>query len=83
MKEQALANALAGVTALYYIVCAIWVLISPRSFAFVFQTWIHGIDISQLGLRVGPASLIFGFVTLTAAAWVFGYFLAWLYNQSK
>lgn len=83
MKEQALANALAGATALYYAVCAVWVLVAPKSFILVFKTWFHGIEITQLGVRIGPGGLIFGFITLTATAWVFGYLIAWLYNKLK
>jgi len=82
MKEQAFANAFAGIIAIIYVICAAWVVVARDSFMSFFGNWVHGIDMTALPYNPPTAGgLIFGFVTAIVAAWVGGYLFVWFYNQ--
>ena len=84
MKHQpyATANATACTAILLYATCALLVAIAPELTINIFQSWFHGIDISQIATwNVTGGSLFMGFVTMTGYAWVMGYIFALLYNS--
>lgn len=80
LNTMALANALAVLGAVYYLICYFVVLLAPDLFKAVYQSWAHGIDISAIWSPRGD-NFFFGLVTFTVAAWVSGYAFAWVYNK--
>lgn len=82
MKPQAFANAFALLTAIVYVICAGWVVVSRSGFMALTGTWIHGIDMEALPFKTPTfGDLVIGFVTATAAAWVAAYLLGWFYKR--
>lgn len=82
LKEQPFANALAGITAALYLVCAFLFAVAPDLFRGLAQTWFHGYDLSS----IPPAPVTFGgvlvgLVTVVAVTWGFGYLFALVYNK--
>jgi hypothetical protein len=75
--------ALAITTGLLNVACALLVAVAPEAMTNTFQTWWHGIDVTQLAVTPPPMSLISvvtGVVTLMLAAFVSGWLFATLYN---
>jgi hypothetical protein len=82
LNEKALAGAHAVIALILYIVCVFLVLVLPGSTMWLFDSWFHGVQLSQLPVQTGSIStVVFGAVTLTVAAWVWGYFIAVFYNR--
>lgn len=78
---QATANATAVTTAVIYVVCAAAVGLFPDVSMTIAQSWMHGINLSQVsGWSATPGSLIFGFITATIGGWLAGYIFATAYN---
>lgn len=74
LKVKPFANALAGVTAIFYLVCALLFAVVPDLFRGIAQTWFHGYDLSV----IPPAPITFwgmvvGLITVVVVTWVFGY----------
>ena len=83
MKAAPFATALAAITAVVYVLCALLALAAPGLFLALFETWVHGLDLARIapdGMLVTPLRFIVGLVTVTLAAWVFGWAWAALYN---
>ncbi|MBI3979655.1 MAG: hypothetical protein HY331_15855 [Chloroflexi bacterium] len=77
------ATALAGVSAAFYVLCAVLALLAPSFFLALFQTWVHGLNLSLLAAGVPlvtPAGFVVGLVTFTLIAWLFGAVWGALYN---
>lgn len=82
LSELALANSLAMLTGLLYIVFVILRLLAPNLFTFLFNTQFLGADVASLFPRRISAGRFAGtLVTLVVSAWIFGYAWAWLYNR--
>lgn len=82
MKETPLANALAVITAGFYLICAFLALTTPQFLLAVFQSWFHGIDITTLATtQRNFGGFLLGLISLTVVAWISGYAFAWTYNQ--
>lgn len=83
MKKDpvATAHALAIVSGILYILCALWTVVSRSSFMGVMSTWTHSIDLSRLPSQPPSfGSLVVGFVTFVVVAWLTGYAFAIVYN---
>lgn len=82
LHEKAAANALAVVSATYYIVCTLLVFVAPDFYKNAAASWAHGADLSQIWRSTPPDAgvMLWGFITFTAASWVSGYFAARMYN---
>lgn len=82
LKEIPFANALAGITAVLYLVCAVLFALVPDLLRLIAQTWFHGYDLSSIpAAPVTLGGVFVGLTTVTAVTWVFGYLLAWVYNK--
>lgn len=82
LKEVPLANALAAVMGVFYVVCRLLVGIAPDLFRSIAQSWFHGYDLSAI--PAGSTTFngfLFGLITAVLATWVFGYLFAWAYNK--
>jgi len=81
LNPNAVANALAIVTAIAYIVCAIVLWISKDSAVSLGNYIFHGIDIANIvvvrGVGYTAISVIFGAIV----AWILGYLFAVMYNK--
>lgn len=82
LKEVPFANALAGVTAILYLVCAFLFALAPDLFRGIAQNWFHGYDLSTIPVApVTIGGVLVGLITVTVVTWIFGYLLAWGYNK--
>ena len=82
LNEKAFANALAILTAAFYVIFYLLSLIAPRAFEFLFNAQFLGADVASLL----PAKISFGsflgiLVVFVVIAWIMGYVWAWLYNR--
>lgn len=60
-----------------YLVCWFIVGLMPMFYRGMMNSWFHGFDISGLPARALPMGIsLYGLVTFTVFAWVFGYALA-------
>ncbi len=80
-KPIAIANALAVVGGLSYVICAVWILLSRSTFLGIMNGWVHGIDMNALPQKTPDIiTLAIGFVTFTLFAWISGYAFSVTYN---
>ncbi len=81
LSEFALANSLAILTGLLYVIFVILLLLAPNLFKFLFNTQFLGADVASLfPRRMSAGSFAGTLVTLVVSGWIFGYAWAWLYN---
>lgn len=82
LHEKALANALALVASLYYIICVMLVYIVPDFYKSIAASWAHVADISGIWAVTPPdiVTMVWGFITFTAFAWISGFLFGSLYN---
>jgi len=82
LKPVALANALAIVTAIFYLVMWILGVVAPRLFVFVLNAQFLGANVASLYPRKPDATtFIITLVVISATAWLFGYLWAYIYNR--
>ena len=82
LSEFALADSLAILSGLLYIVFVIVLLLAPNVFKFLFNAQFLGADVASLfPRRISVGRFAGTLVTLVVSAWVFGYAWAWLYNR--
>jgi hypothetical protein len=82
LKAVAFANALAVLTAGFYLVLRLIGVVSPGAFEFVFNAQFLGARVAPLLPREPSFGEFFGTaVTLVVSAWVFGFLWASLYNR--
>lgn len=81
-NEQATAGALAILAAVSYLLCAFLVYGAPGAYKAIASTWMHGVNVSRIWANRPPplATMLVGFLTFTAAAYVAGYCYAAIYN---
>ncbi len=78
----ATANAAGVTTAVVFVACRLLVGIFPDFMFAVGQSWLHGIQLTQMGTWNIPAStFILGLVSSTVFAWLVGYLFAVVYNK--
>lgn len=83
INPAGLGLALAITTAVLSLVCAGLVAIAPGQVAAIFQSWWHGLDVSQLTATAPPMTLqsvAIGFITITAFAFLVGFLFAVVNN---
>lgn len=81
INEMAFATAHAALAFFAFILCVVMVAVLPGSTMWLFDSWFHGISLSELPIQTGPTSMVgLGLVTFTTAAWLWGFLLAKVYN---
>ncbi len=80
LRESALANALAIVTAGFYLMLSLIGLVSPMLFRSVFNAQFLGANVASLLPQMSFGTFIVTLVILVVSVWLFGYAWAWLYN---
>lgn len=85
MKPIALANSLAVLAFLGFLICVIWASISQNSFVAFWNSWAHGFNLELIvpesGLKINAGQTIFGIISFTINSWLAGYLIAWVYNR--
>lgn len=83
INEKVLANAVATVSAVFYILCRIAVAVAPNVLFAIGNSWFHTftLDAAKVSGNLTFSMFILGLVTLTALAWVVTYAVALLYNR--
>lgn len=82
LNPNAAANAVAIAGGAFYILCAVWTVVSRSSYMLVMSTWTHGINLSLLPEQnLSMAMFLTGFVTFVATSWVTGFVTVYLYNN--
>lgn len=82
MKTTPFANSLALASIVFYVACALLAVVAPNFLLGMFQSWFHGINVTQLATtQRSLGSFLFGLISLAVVAWVFGYVLAWFYEK--
>lgn len=81
LNAMAIANTLAIITAIAYIICAVVLRVS-KDFAIILVNYLfHGIDVTNIivmrGIGYTAISIIFGVIVM----WIFGYLFAVIYNK--
>jgi hypothetical protein len=81
LDKLALANSLAVLAAVLYLLFAILALVAPSLFQVLFDAQFFGANVASLFPKVQPslASLV-TFVLMVGMSWVVGYAWSWLYN---
>ena len=82
LRPVVFANAVAAVSAIGSVVCALLSLVAPGLLVSIAQGWVHTLDLTKIqrsGFPLGEALL--GLVTFAVVMWVGGWVLAWLYNR--
>jgi len=84
LRVTAFANAIASITAAFYVICVILAAVAPDLYLGIARTWVHGMDMTVLypeGTTTTLGSFVLGLVTLTATGWLAGASLAYVYNR--
>ncbi len=80
LNKTAFANALAILTALFYVAIYLIDLVAPNTFIFLFNAQFLGADVASLLPRISVALFVETLVVLVVTCWIFGYVWAGLYN---
>jgi 2TM family of unknown function (DUF5676) len=82
LNKVALANSLAVVTAVLYILFVLLAIIAPRAFQVLFDAQFFGANVASLFPKVQPsAASLVTLVLMVCMSWIVGYAWAWLYNR--
>ncbi|MDP3998714.1 MAG: DUF5676 family membrane protein [bacterium] len=82
MKITPFANSLALASVVFYLACALLAIVVSDFLLGMFQSWLHGINVTQLATTQRSfGSFLFGLISLAVVAWIFGYVLAWFYEK--
>lgn len=82
LKEKALANTLAILTAGFYFGCRLLAGIAPDLLKTIGQSWFHSWDFSSLSPKsVTLSEDVLGFVTVVGLSWLTGLIFAKIYNR--
>lgn len=83
MKQDKLviANALAVTTVMLWVICTIFIVLLPDFSLTVTSWWMHGLDVSAMGIwNLTFNNFIFGGITWAVAAWGSGYIFGWVWQ---
>lgn len=80
LNKIALANSLALLTALFYLIFYLLSVIAPGAFAFLFNAQFLGADVASLFPKVSLSNFIETLAVLVISCWILGYVWAGLYN---
>ena len=84
LSAKKVALALAGVSAVVYIVCALLIAVAPAFTVSIFGALFHGIDISEIAMQnISLGRTILGFIEIIVLALVVGWLYAKMYNKIK
>lgn len=86
INQIALAKTFAVIGLIGYLLCVIATVLFPEFLLNLFNSWVHGVDISSLtpanGDWVsGTGNLVLGLITFPIFGWITGYFIAFTYNK--
>jgi len=81
LDEKSVANALAIITAITYIICIVLLWITPNLAINLGNYFMHGIDITSIIANRGIGYSLMSLVLGTVSAWIFGYLFALFYNK--
>lgn len=82
MKEVPFANALAFVSGLVSLICALGVWLARDAFVGLFGEIFHGINLAALPVKeVTVGGVITGLIVAVISAWILGYIFASSYNK--
>lgn len=82
LNPKAVAFALAKVSGIIYIVCAILIAIAPEAALSLFGSMFHGINIELIAQKsISPSSTIIGFIEIVIGSLITGWLFAWFYNK--
>lgn len=82
LNETAFAKAHAAIGAGAYLICILVVILAPNLYLGIMDSWIHGLDVSNLPrIDIRGGELLLGLVTFTAAAALWGWATASIYNH--
>ena len=74
VQSYAIPNALAVTTAIIYVLCRVLVGLFPDISFAIAQSWLHGIELSQLeAWNLTFVSFVLGIISSTITAWIIGY----------
>lgn len=82
LNTKAVSLSFAITMVILYLLCALFVYISPQAFLAFLNNWAHGMDLTMI---VSPrpftfTSFIIGLVSIFIASLVFGYLFSAIYN---
>ncbi len=81
LNPKTVALSLASVAGIVYIICAILVIIAPRTMLNLFKYMFHGIDITQIArTTTSLGGTVVGFVETIFLSLVVGWLFAVIYN---
>ncbi len=84
LSPKGLAYALASVSAILYIICAILIAIAPEATIKFFGSLFHGINIELITQKsISFGSAIIGFVEIVVGSLLTGWLFAVFYNKLK
>lgn len=84
LDKMVLANAFGLATAILWTLCSAFVLLFPAFSTTISNWWMHGLDISVLGVwNLTVANFIWGGVTLVISAWITGWVFGWSWEMAS
>lgn len=83
LNEKAFASALMTISALFYVVCAIFFKLAPHASLVFFSGMFHGIDITKIAVTTAPSlrGVVLGLAEIIFVSYVAGWAFAALYNR--
>jgi len=82
LKEVPFANALAVVVGVLALACGGLAIVAPGVLRGLGQSWFHAYDLSAIpAAPVSGGGVLVGLIAAVGLGWIFGYALAWTYNQ--
>ena len=84
LNVKKIALSLAIVSAILYIICALFIAVAPGFTINLFSNLFHGVDISQIAKSsFSIGSTLIGLIEVIAYALIAGALFAWIYNKLK
>ena len=80
LKPKPLANSLAVLAAVFYVLFGIILLVAPPAFEYIFNAQFLGADIASLMPVLTLGSFVGVLITVVITSWITGYIWGWLYN---
>lgn len=82
LKSVAFANAVAIMSAVFFIICVVLSYVLPGLTSVLVQSWFHNLGLAQVKpIQLSFNSFVLGFISFTVVSWVTTYFTIELYNQ--
>lgn len=82
MKAKPLADSLAAVTAVAWIVCTLFIWLFPGFSLYITRTWLMGLQGVELtGFSLDVQTFIVGGISAVVTAWFFGYAWGWFHQK--